>query len=64
MSKYYCLVLTIILVTNTIVHGAIVSNEYTKVHKDVSITDCHGPGGINVLFKSGELSLGLEHRRG
>ena len=39
MSKYYCLVLTVILVTNTIVHEAadtIVSHEYTKVHKNVS----------------------------
>ena len=50
MSKYYCLVLTIILVTNTIVHGAIVSHEYTKVHKDVSITQSHGLGAIKFLI--------------
>ena len=51
MSKYYCLVLTIILVTNTIVHGAIVSHEYTKVHKDVSITQSHGLGAIKFLIQ-------------
>merc|ERR1711953_189844 len=33
MSKYYFL---IILLTNTIVRGAIVSHEYTKVHKDAN----------------------------
>ena len=50
MSKY-CLVLTIILVTNTIVHGAIVSHEYTKVHKDVSIRQSHGDGALKFLIQ-------------
>lgn len=50
MSKYYCLVLTIILVTNAIVHGAIVSHEYTKVHKDVSRTECDGGGHLKSLI--------------